>query len=409
MAIVPPPVPNSERAQRAGSRRPKSASVWVAGYAFIAVLWLGIAELILFFLPGLAGSDLVLGRLYWPPSFTGAEYDAYLAMRDPVLGWPAPRTRGHGDYDTSGARVSPAHPAVGNECITLYGESFTFGDEVGNSEAWGNLLAQRLGCRVGNFGVKGYGTDQALLRFQHNPSDTSRVVVLGIYADNLLRNVNQQNYFLTGSTPFAMKPRFALDGEASLRLVPISNFTYAQMMAALRDPQTFWKDEALLPGSPDGPITWSFPHTLSFARLLASRHMWDFLTHRPRWMNFYRPDHPSHALTITVAIAEEFHRIANERGKSAVVVLYPAPRGYDEFRRTGVSPFQPLTDALRKHGISTFDLSEDFSRELGDRKFCDIVTFPRSCRGHYNPEGNLIVATAMERYLVAEDLLHSDR
>jgi hypothetical protein len=80
-------------------------------------------------------------------------------------------------------------------------------------------LAARLNCRVGNFGVGGYGTDQALLRFMHNPSDPSSVAVLGIFADNIQRNVNRVRYFLVGGDPLLIKPRFVLDDDGTLRLV----------------------------------------------------------------------------------------------------------------------------------------------------------------------------------------------
>ena len=79
---------------------------------------------------------------------------------------------------STGARFSPAYPEPGNECVTLYGDSFTYGVGVREEYAWGNTLAERLRCRVGNFGVGGYGTDQALLRFMHNPNDPSSVAVL---------------------------------------------------------------------------------------------------------------------------------------------------------------------------------------------------------------------------------------
>ncbi len=84
-------------------------------------------------------------------------------------------------YDSSGARPSPAFPVVGNECLSLYGDSFVYANEVDDASAWGNVLTELVRCRVGNFGVGGYGIDQAYLRFSRNTGDGASLTMLGIY------------------------------------------------------------------------------------------------------------------------------------------------------------------------------------------------------------------------------------
>jgi lysophospholipase L1-like esterase len=54
---------------------------------------------------------------------------------------------------------TPARPLV-----LAAGDSFTFGDEVGDADTWPANLERRLGVRVLNAGVPGYGFDQAVLR-----------------------------------------------------------------------------------------------------------------------------------------------------------------------------------------------------------------------------------------------------
>src|SRR6185436_13401342 len=123
-------------------------------------------------------------------------------------GWPGANDSRRGRFDVSGARPDPSYPESGSEYASSYGDSFTFGDEVSDEAAWPHVLSQKLGARVANFGVSGYGTDQAFLRFRQNTHDRSRVVILGIYPDDLKRNVNQQRYFLTPNSLsyFALKP-----------------------------------------------------------------------------------------------------------------------------------------------------------------------------------------------------------
>ena len=65
------------------------------------------------------------------------------------------------------------------------------GVEVAAEDSYPNLLARELGCRVNNFGVGGYGTDQAFLRYRQLAEDSPRFVVLGHYSEDIVRNVNQ--------------------------------------------------------------------------------------------------------------------------------------------------------------------------------------------------------------------------
>ena len=37
-----------------------------------------------------------------------------------------------------------------------------------DKEAWSNQLSRLVGCRVANYGVSGYGSDQATIRFEQN-------------------------------------------------------------------------------------------------------------------------------------------------------------------------------------------------------------------------------------------------
>ena len=131
------------------------------------------------------------------------------------LGWEGPRQ----ELTEAGYRRSPAGDGFGSPCVSLYGDSFTFGAEVSSTAAWGNRLAERLGCRVDNYGVVGYGTDQAVLRFLETPGDASPFVILSHMAENIARNVNQDRTLIYGSG-IALKPRFELT-TTGIRLVKV--------------------------------------------------------------------------------------------------------------------------------------------------------------------------------------------
>jgi len=63
-----------------------------------------------------------------------------------------------------GIRSNGPHKNHEGPAILAVGDSFTFGDEVGDVETWPAHLETRLGRTVLNAGVFGYGLDQAILR-----------------------------------------------------------------------------------------------------------------------------------------------------------------------------------------------------------------------------------------------------
>lgn len=149
-----------------------------------------------------------------------------------------------------------------------------------------------------------------------------------------------------------------------------------------------------------------FP-TPSLIRLLVSSNFWhreiNTLRGQPSWLEFYREDHPSDALPTTVGIVSEFRRVAIQRGKSMLVVIFPDRQAFDILQRTGRSPFEPLVEALNRRGIQVIDLTKNFAIYLRSRGFCDVVT--GACGGHLNAEGNQVVANALREHITASGLL----
>jgi hypothetical protein len=178
---------------------------------------------------------------YLPVKRIARAVEAYLAtpttflIADPALGW-APRPEVKTPlyvYNRQGIRVqSPEriyteNPPEGTLRLALFGDSFTNGAEVMASETWGAFAEAALrGAHGGpvevlNFGVNGYGVDQAFLRWQNTGAKYSpAIVVLGLQVENLKRNLNLVRPLYTRTTenlPFS-KPRFVLEG-GTLRVV----------------------------------------------------------------------------------------------------------------------------------------------------------------------------------------------
>jgi lysophospholipase L1-like esterase len=151
---------------------------------------------------------------------------AYPVRHDAMLGWtPRPTSSSRRNVwgtvvtiGPDGLRSNGGPPPAGPGGLVLaVGDSFTFGDQVSDSETWPALLEQRSGLQVLNAGVFGYGLDQTVLRLErllatHRPS----VVVLGLIPHDIYRC---QLSRLMG----AAKPYFAMDpqGRLVLRNVPV--------------------------------------------------------------------------------------------------------------------------------------------------------------------------------------------
>lgn len=112
--------------------------------------------------------------------------------------------------------------------VALFGDSFTFGDEVPLDETWGAYLERGLAARgvqaeVLNFGVNAYGIDQAYLRWRRDGRRyVPQVVVFGFQPENALRDLNvfRALYFAGSEVPLS-KPRLVVrDGELAPVNVP---------------------------------------------------------------------------------------------------------------------------------------------------------------------------------------------
>ncbi len=93
-----------------------------------------------------------------------------------------------------GAAEFPLERAPGRRRALLVGDSYTFGQFVGDAETYGHYLASGpdaplAGWEVLNLGVVGTGTDQQVLQFEaHGRAWKPDVVVLGFFVRDYSRN-----------------------------------------------------------------------------------------------------------------------------------------------------------------------------------------------------------------------------
>ncbi|TAJ31468.1 MAG: hypothetical protein EPO67_13425, partial [Reyranella sp.] len=115
-------------------------------------------------------------------------------------------------------RNVPASPgsALAEPPVLVVGDSYAYGDEVSDGETWLALVQTKLGRRMVNAGVSGYGFDQTVLQAERLAGDARpAALVLVFIAEDLRRSEMKRVWG-------AEKPYFEqAEGELRLRNVPV--------------------------------------------------------------------------------------------------------------------------------------------------------------------------------------------
>jgi len=178
--------------------------------------------------------------------------------------------------------------------MLLVGDSHTFGWTVSNEHVWGAVLEREHlpGWEVLNFGVPGYGTDQALLAYEtlgarYEPD----IVVLGFFVRDFFRNLRNFHSYL--------KPRFELGADGRLRLEPGTLVPPAELLELYRTGQR----------SIGG---WGYSHLLAKVRGTLQR---------ARECRDLAPDKDS--VRLLGAILERFRDQVRSRGGKPFLLVFP--------------------------------------------------------------------------------------
>ena len=277
--------------------------------------------------------------------------------------------------------------------IAAFGDSFVYGAEVDNANAWPALMeAQNPDMHVLNYGVGGYGVDQAYLRYLLEGTDFSpRIVLIGFSPDDINRTVNVYRRFLVDVDSPLIKPRYILTSEGRLSLLemPALLQDYQRM---LNDPSTIRRfgqnDYWYVPCMYENPLyDW-----LAMVRIGCTLGAWTYRRHldpdRPIDGQFYNVN--STAFKIQAALFRQFSESIRESGARPLVLMLPDEKSIQRARQGERPVYEPLLAYMRAHGIDYVDAAEAF-REAN-------LDSPRGTRdwfapgGHYSPGGNQLVA-----------------
>jgi hypothetical protein len=337
-----------------------------------------------------SGQREILGRFVRGES----EYTAYSAS----LGWTVAPGGARGPYRTNAAGVRSDREYArerpdGVTRVLTFGDSFVHGDEVGNQYTWQAAMEGVSGdLEVLNFGVGGYGLDQAFLRYgEDGAAYEADIVLIGFMSENIFRSVNtfRPSYLPRTALPLG-KPRFVVS-DGGLERIPNPLPTLADYERLLGgDTQVFEEIEAedfyFRRHYTRSPLDAS--PTLRLAKVLWSE--WVGRTLHAEIIRNGQYVRDSEAYETTLAIFDAFHAAVRDAGQRPVIVLFPHQADINQFRNEGRTAYAPLLLDLQGRGYRVIDLMN----VLEDEDVSDIF----DGRFHYGPIGNETVA----RYLLEQ-------
>lgn len=346
-----------------GSRPPRRAlASWVLLSGITICLSEGVLALVMPRVAPLLRRHGVMRRGDGPRLMGADAFERFLRTSfDAELGWDQPR-----DFPPFG-RARPAPGDYATALIAAYGDSYTE-CKGADEETWEAHLSARLGTRVINYGVSGYGPDQALLKFRRERrTQPTPVVLIGYLCENVARLVNVYRFaydawatgsvFDAGGRPFwsPTKPRFVLrEGGLELRPNPVRDRDALEHLlgdpvfaARLAEDDFFAAGYRIERSAP----TLGFPHLLTLPRAL-----WRVLARRPR------PDvvaglmRDAAARALLFAVLDAFAAEALDGGAQPVVVLFGQQEDLEAYSREGQHlHLGPVVEHLRARGVAYVD------------------------------------------------------
>jgi hypothetical protein len=155
-----------------------------------------------------------------------------------------------------------------------------------------------------------------------------------------------------------------------------------------------------LPGGPSGAQKLEFPYTWSILKAYNFFYNRYILGYKS-YLQFYKPDHPSQAFPLTMAIINQFIHEAKDRGKHPIILIFPTDEDFRVYQKNKQFVYQPLIKKLEKEQIEYIDLGSELIKRLGSRNYMNI--FSGGKYFHFNKEGNRLVAQIIYDYFTAKN------
>ncbi len=295
--------------------------------------------------------------------------------------------------------------------ISVFGDSYVYCQGVEHHETWEAHLADFLKKDVYNFGVIGYGTDQAYITFlSEYPKLKTPIAILGVMPENLNRIVNMYKPFYFEHTGVRFtKPRFILkNSELTLLENPVRS---ADEITKLADPEfvrkigknDFWY-------SYDNYPELKFP----YLRILFNRRLRKEIMQgkdaaaagdrQPRrYVNLW---HDKMATKLMMHILKEFVNKTKELNGIPVIMIVPSE--YHVYERYKSANKLIEQDVMAQFCLENKVLMAD-SIEFLAKRARNTDDIKELFAGHLSPKGNKVVASYLHQFINKIELPKSDK
>jgi hypothetical protein len=207
---------------------------------------------------------------------------------------------------------------------------------------------------------------------------------LGVWPENICRNLGVIRYYLYAANPFSSKPCFRLS-DGTLKLVNSPVLHSDQLVLTLSDPESspllaedYWYDPA-----------WTTDRLYYRSRVLRlAASVYDFWRKHQLRDRIYSGSDPS-GIELTAAIAEQFAREVTAAGATPIVLILPMRVVVEAYSEDDSFP---LVKELKRRSIRVIDTGPAMLRKVKELGRDDL--FPRA---HLPPGGNELLSEEIDR------------
>ncbi|NTV29864.1 MAG: SGNH/GDSL hydrolase family protein [Candidatus Omnitrophica bacterium] len=318
---------------------------------------------------------------------------------DSELGWAPPKTyRTPWEIITNSIRDEKSYSLrkpSGVVRMLAFGDSFVYCDEVSNKMTWETFLNQTGNVEVLNFGVPGYGLDQAYLWYlREGRKYETDFVLIGFFTEDINRHVNTFRYFYSPYVWCYSKPRFYLE-KGELRLQDSYFKKPEEMLKLITDTRRtlyelgqrdfYFRSRYYSAGLLD------FLPSVRLFKVLSSVYLeqcGSALTTDGRFNT------GSEAYLVTEKLFDAFGQAVQQTGARPVILLFPDKEDFLRLRSGKPKRYQPLLDDWKKKGYAYIDLMDAFD------KYCPGCDLKQLMSNHFSPHGNMIISKYMVEYFM---------
>lgn len=285
--------------------------------------------------------------------------------------------------------------------IALFGDSFVHGDDVPLEQTIAFHLEKKLSkefnIEIMNFGVGGYGIDQAYLRWKLFGMDYSPdIVIIGFQPENCKRNLNiiRKFYYRGTGIPFS-KPRFYLCND-SLNLINYPTLSYSDVPETVKN---FENSELQEFEYFYNPTDYQATNVLYYSKAFAVFFSFiDYLNKAHSKELFYQID--SNESKLNYEIISTFYKEASNN--SSVYLLHLPVKSYLD-RKLNKNDY--VYNQLLTKLANNFNLINPDTKLISEAEKTSIQSLYYQGHGHYSNKSNYVVANEIYNQLYPELIL----